>query len=245
MSQENKPSYVDSAVYKHRYKSGRRPEPQRCPVIKRDGTQCKNKVMLGYKCCASHGGKAAKARITHGLHSKLVKQNDMKAIKSLSAKERKELLATDYSKETLLDNSIMLSDAMLSRLIDHQTELIERYEAAVQLSTSATDSTAREVEVITNNINGLSKAITDLSKVIQIHQAQINATLKTKKDLRDKNENEVTLQALYTQLSVDPKELIQDLVKGYLSANPEARVDDLLALKSADVEIEYELGDDD
>ncbi len=245
MSQENKPSYVDSAVYKHRYKSGRRPEPQRCPVIKRDGTQCKNKVMIGYQCCASHGGKAAKARITHGLHSKLVKQNDMKAIKSLSAKERKELLATDYSKETLLDNSIMLSDAMLSRLIDHQTELMDRYEAAVQLSTSATDSSAREVEVITNNINGLSKAITDLSKVIQIHQAQINATLKTKKDLRDKNENEVTLQALYTQLSVDPKELIQDLVKGYLSANPEARVDDLLALKSADVEIEYELENDD
>lgn len=245
MSEKKKVSYVDSAVYKHRYKSGRRPEPQRCPVIKRDGTQCKNKVMLGYKCCASHGGKAAKARITHGLHSKLVKQEHMKAIKSLSAKERKELLSTDYSKENLLDNSIMLTDAMLCRLIEHQSELIERYDAAVQLSTSATDSSSREVEVMTNNINGLSKAITDISKVIQIHQAQINATLKTKKELRDKNENEVTLQALYTQLSVDPKELIQDLVKAYLTSNPEARVDDLLALKPADVEIQYELGDDD
>ncbi|MDB9372391.1 hypothetical protein [Nodularia sphaerocarpa] len=245
MPEKPKVNYVDSAVYKHRYKSGRRPEPQRCPVIKRDGTQCKNKVMLGYKCCASHGGKAAKARITHGLHSKLVKQENMKAIKSLSAKERKELLATDYSKESLLDNSIMLTDAMLCRLIEHQSELIERYDAAVQLSASATGSSSREVEVMTNNINGLSKAITDISKVIQIHQAQINATLKTKKELRDKNENEVTLQALYTQLSVDPKELIQDLVKAYLTSNPEARVDDLLALKPADVEIQYELEGDD
>jgi hypothetical protein len=238
-------SYKESAVYKHRYKSGRRPEPKRCSVIKKDGTQCKNNLMIGYNCCATHGGKAAKARITHGLHSKLVKQENMRAIKSLSAKERKELLATDYSKETLLDNSIMLSDAMIGRLINHQSELIERYNTAIQLSDSLTNSSPREAEVITNNINGLSKAITDLSKVIQIHQAQINATLKTRKDLRDKNENELTLKALYEQLSVDPKELIQDLVKAYLTSNPETKVDELFALKPADVEIEYELGDDD
>ncbi|MFM2063927.1 MAG: hypothetical protein RLZZ507_3598 [Cyanobacteriota bacterium] len=238
-------SYKKSPVYKHRYKSGRRPEPQRCPVIKKDGTQCKNNVMLGYKCCATHGGKAAKARITHGLHSKLVKQENMRAIKSLTAKERKELLATDYSKERLLEDSIMLSDAMIGRLIDHQTELIERYNAAVEMSNSLNGESVREVEVITNNINGLSKAISDVSKIIQIHQAQINATLKTKKELRDKNENELTLQGLYEQLSVEPKELIQDLVKAYLTANPEARVDELLQLKPADVEIQYELGDDD
>ena len=238
-------NYKESALYKHRYLSGRRPLPQRCPTIKKDGTQCKNNVMLGYKCCATHGGKAAKASITHGLHSKLVKQETMRAIKSLSTKERKELLATDYSKETLLDNSIMLSDAMISRLIEHQSELIERYNTARENLSLPVDREPRELEVLTNNINGLSKAISDVSKVIQVHQAQINATLKTRKDLRDKNANEATLQALYAQLSVDPLELIQDMIKGYLSANPQAKVDDLLALKPADVEIEYELGDDD
>jgi hypothetical protein len=31
-------SYKESAVYKHRYKSGRRPEPKRCSVIKKDGS---------------------------------------------------------------------------------------------------------------------------------------------------------------------------------------------------------------
>lgn len=240
-------SYKESAVYKHRYLSGRRPLPVRCSYMKKDGTQCKNNIMLGYKCCAAHGGKAAKARITHGLHSKLVKEQNMRAIKSLSAKERKELLATDYSKETLLDNSIMLSDAMIGRLIDHQNELIRRYEEAVVASTPTEGEqiNARELEVTTNNINGLSKAIADISKIIQIHQAQINATLKTRKDLRDKNENELTLKALYEQLSVDPKELIQDLVKAYLTSNPETKVDELFALKPADIEIEYELGDDD
>ena len=50
---------------------------------------------------------------------------------------------------------------------------------------------------------------------------------------------------MYEQLSVDPKELIQDLVKAYLTSNPETKVDELFALKPADVEIEYELGDDD
>ena len=35
------------------------------------------------------------------------------------------------------------------------------------------------------------------------------------------------------------------MVRGYLSANPDARLDDLLALKPADIEVEYELGDDD
>jgi hypothetical protein len=238
--------YRDSAVYKHRYLNGTRPLPERCSYIKKDGTQCKNNVMVGYKCCAAHGGKAAKARITHGLHSKLIKQENMKAIKSLSKKERKELLETDYSKEILLDNSIMLTDAMIARLLDHQNTLLERYNLAItQFNSLTSDSPPREVEVLSNNINGLSKGITDLSKVIQIHQAQINATLKTRKELRDKNENELTLKALYEQLSVDPKELIQDLVKGYLTSNPEARVDELLSLKPADVEIEYELGDDD
>ncbi|MBC1235906.1 hypothetical protein [Nostoc sp. 2RC] len=238
-------SYKESAVYKHRYLSGRRGEPVRCPVIKKDGTQCKNKVMLGYKCCATHGGKAAKAKITHGLHSKLIKEQNMRAIKSLSNKERKELLATDYNKESLLDNSIMLTDAMISRLIEHQSEIIERYNTAVQLLSGSERREPRELEVLTNNINGLSKAIADISKVIQIHQAQINSTLKTRKELRDKNENESTLKALYEQLSVEPKQLIQDMIKGYLSANPDAKVDDLLSLKPADVEIQYELGDDD
>ncbi|WP_138503236.1 hypothetical protein [Nostoc sp. PA-18-2419] len=238
-------SYKESAVYKHRYLSGRREEPVRCLVIKKDGTQCKNKVMLGYKCCAAHGGKAAKAKITHGLHSKLIKEQNMRAIKSLSNKERKELLATDYNKESLLDNSIMLTDAMISRLIEHQSEIIERYNTAVELLSVSERREPRELEVLTNNINGLSKAIADISRVIQIHQAQINSTLKTRKELRDKNENKSTLKALYEQLSVEPKQLIQDMIKGYLSANPDAKVDDLLSLKPADVEIQYELGDDD
>ncbi|MEH1801292.1 MAG: hypothetical protein V7L13_19390 [Nostoc sp.] len=238
-------SYKESAVYRHRYLSGKRQEPVRCSVIKKDGTQCKNKIMLGYKCCASHGGKAAKAKITHGLNSKLIKYQDMRAIKSLSKKEKTELLSTDYNKETLLDNSLMLSDAMLGRLIEHQSNIMERYEAAVQLLSGSERREPRELEVLTNNINGLSKAITDISKVIQTHQAQINSTLKTRKELRDKNENEAILQSLYDQISVDPKMLIQDMVRGYLSANPNAKLDDLLALKPADIEVEYELGDDD
>jgi integrase len=181
------------------------------------------------------------------LNSKLVKFESMKAIKSLSKKERKELLETDYSKESLLDNSIMLSDAMISRLVDHQNELITRYELAVTASTPTEGEAinARELEVTTNNINGLSKAIADISKIIQIHQAQINATLKTRKELRDKNENELTLQGLQEQLLVNPKELIQDLIKGYLTANPGTRVDELLQLKPADVDIEYEMETDD
>ncbi|MGF2034271.1 MAG: hypothetical protein RMZ43_002915 [Nostoc sp. CmiVER01] len=238
-------SYKESAVYKHRYLSGKREEPIRCSVVKKDGTQCKNNIMLGYKCCAAHGGKAAKAKITHGLNSKLTKYQDMRAIKSLTNKERKELLASDYNKETLIDDSLMLSDAMLSRLIEHQSDIIERYNTAVVANASATGSTARELEVAANNINGLSKAITDISKVIQSHQAQINSTLKTRKELRDRNENEAILKSLYDQISIDPVMLIQDMVRGYLSANPEAKLDDLLALKPADVEVEYELGEDD
>ena len=238
-------SYKESAVYKHRYLSGKGEEPVRCSTIKKDGTQCKNKVMLGYKCCQAHGGKAAKAKITHGLNSKLIKYQDMRAIKSLSKKEKTELLATDYNKETLLDDSLMLSDAMLSRLIEHQSNIMERYDNAVQLLSGSERREPREVEVLTNNINGLSKAITDISKVIQVHQAQINSTLKTRKELRDKNENKAILQSLYDQISVDPKMLIQDMVRGYLSANPEAKLDDLLALKPADIEVVYELGDDD
>ncbi|MBN3906059.1 MAG: hypothetical protein HWQ35_05715 [Nostoc sp. NMS1] len=238
-------SYKESAVYKHRYLSGKREEPVRCSVIKKDNTQCKNKVMLGYKCCASHGGKAAKAKITHGLNSKLIKYENMRAIKSLTSKEKKELLATDYNKETLLDNSLMLTDAMISRLIEHQSEIIERYNTAVELLSGSERREPRELEVLTNNINGLSKAITDISKVIQVHQAQINSTLKTRKELRDRNENEAILKSLYDQISVDPVMLIQDMVRGYLSANPDAKLDDLLALKPADIEVEYELGDDD
>ncbi|MEH2126434.1 hypothetical protein [Nostoc sp.] len=237
--------YKESAVYKYRYLKGDRALPERCTRIKKDGTQCKNKVMIGYKCCAAHGGKGAKSKITHGQHSILIKQQNMRAIKSLSTKERKELLATDYSKESLLDDSLMLSDAMLGRLIEHQSQIIDRYDAAVLAMANPTGMQARDIEVLTNNINGLSKAITDISKVIQIHQVQMNATLKTRKELRDRNENESTLKALYEQLSVEPKQLIQDMIQGYLSANPGTKVDELLSLKPADVEIQYELGDDD
>lgn len=241
-------SYKESKVYKHRYLSGRRPPPKRCPFIRKNGEQCKNNVMIPYNCCGFHGGIPAKNKITTGQNSKLIKYQYMKAIRSLSPKEREDLLETDYAKDKLLDDNLMLSDAMICRLMQQQTDLIERYNIATQELSELDGTDNKKLEIATSNLNMISKGIGDLSRIIGTHQITINHTLKTKKELAEKNENEETMAGLSKQLTTSSgKELIQDLISSYLNANPNESLEGLIGLKPAaiDVPVQYELQDDD
>jgi len=122
--QQPSDEYKQSRLYRNRYLSGKREPPKQCPILKRDGTRCKNNCVIGYNVCMSHGGRAAKASIKHGNYSKLIQHYDMLKFNSLTKKEKEQLAAETYDKDELLLSNLYLSHLQINRLLEIQSQLL-------------------------------------------------------------------------------------------------------------------------
>lgn len=212
-------------------------------------------IPLRYQASKESG--ELKRRVTSKVYSKKFKEQTMRAIQALSKQERQELLTQSYNKDQVLEDNLILTDAILSRLVLIQTDLYKEYSNnAIELKRlkkqtedDPDEYVDKKIDSITRNQSIISNNLLAISKEIKSFQNTFFTIFKTKKELREVYESHQLLTGLANQLNTDPRELIQDLIKAYLQSNPDSNLDQVLGLKPAALEveeaIEFENQDDD